>query len=214
MVEIMEILSSYHMPELHRWSIRDGQWVSLQRRICPIIHDLYWINHKVPSVSRFLSIIVWVCFYWRRESRLLPWNALSIKNAISNLEKRNCISVKALLMIHTVLRICPSSVFSMHSFSFLKVTFFLTGQFSFSPFRKNHVAFSVWRPFVFIPVVCCLRITIVADKNVIFLFVITISFFFMFSCSIEIWNDSLTLKTQKRKELCSFNSPFRWKKGN
>ena len=117
----------------------------------------------------------------------------SIKNAISNLEKRNCISVKALLMNHTVLRICPSSVFSTHSFSFLKVTFFLTGQFSFSPFRKNHVAFSVWRPFVFIPVVCCLRITIVADKNVIFLFVITFSFYFMFSCLIEIWNDSLTL---------------------
>ena len=126
----------------------------------------------------------------------------NIKNAISNLEKRNCISVKALLIIHTVLRICPSSVFSTHSFPFLKVTFFLTGQFSFSPFRKNHVAFSVWRPSSLFQ--CRLRITIVADKNVIFLFVITISFFFMPSCSIEICNDSLTLKLFRKKHVCSF----------
>ena len=53
---------------------------------------------------------------WVGEGGYGGWG--SIKNAISILEKRNCISVKALLIIHTVSRICPSSVFSTHTFSF------------------------------------------------------------------------------------------------
>ena len=75
----------------------------------------------------------------------------SIKNAISNLEKRNCISVKARLIIHTVLRICPSSVFSTYSSPFLEVTFLSDWSILIFYFRKNHVAISVLAAFIFIP---------------------------------------------------------------
>ena len=119
------------------------------------------------------------------------------------------------MIIHTVLRICPSSVFSMHSFSFLKVTFFLTGQFSFSPFRKNHVAFSIWRLFVLSQhlIQCRLRITIIANENVIFLFVITFSFFFivfLFNWNLEWFT---YIKSFVKKRTLDFYFSLLWKKG-
>ena len=126
-------------------------------------------------------------------------------------------------MIHTVLRICPSSVFSTHSFSFLKVTFFLTGQFSFSPFRKNHVAFSVWRPSSLFQSLfqCRLRITIVADKecnlsfcnNFFFLFYVflfnwNLEWFTYINKSLKAKSAPLFLPSLKKGKLKLYNSPL------
>ena len=136
-------------------------------------------------------------YIWPRKTLGRIWDVESILLFFCHFYKKKMLfrdklyHYKSHLIIHTVVRICPSSIFSVHTLSFSQLNFWI------SPFVRINVAAHFGGPLsLFLPLIQCRpRITLVADKNVIFLFVITISFFFMFSCSNEICNDSLTLNS-------------------
>ena len=128
-----------------------------------------------PSVYRWLVGPSEIRIVGKRVEISLRLFDISIKNAIRD----KLYLYKSHLIIHTVVRICPSSVFSTHTFSLLSTCFkSQTGQLWISLFVRIHVASRFGGLLsLFLPLIQCrLRTTIVADKNVIFLFVITISF--------------------------------------